>query len=47
VATVLDGKCYGGKVVRWDATAMPAGVYFYRLAVSGQQSAVNGKIVKY
>jgi hypothetical protein len=30
VATVLEGKWPGDQVVRWDATALPAGIYFYR-----------------
>jgi len=47
VATVLDGRWPGGQVVRWDASGLPAGVYFYRFAVGGQRSAVGGKIVKY
>jgi hypothetical protein len=47
VATVLDGRWSSGQVVRWDASALPAGIYFYRFVVSGQRSAVNGKIMKY
>jgi len=48
VAVVLDEKLPAGEhTVRWDAERMPAGIYFYRLAVGGQRSAVNGKLVKY
>lgn len=45
VATVVDGKWSGDQVVRWDASVLPAGIYFYRL-VGGQRSAV-GKIIKF
>jgi len=33
--------------VQWEAAELPAGIYFCGLAVGGQRSAVNGKIVKY
>jgi len=33
--------------VQWNAEEIPSGIYFYRLAVSGQRSAVSGKMVKY
>jgi photosystem II stability/assembly factor-like uncharacterized protein len=45
VATVVDGKWPGDQVVRWDADGLPAGIYFYRLEVGGQQSVVGGKIL--
>jgi predicted GH43/DUF377 family glycosyl hydrolase len=45
VAVVLDGACSGDQVVRWDASNLAPGVYFYRLAVGGQRSAVCGKIM--
>jgi len=48
VAVVVDEEMAAGEhTVRWDAERMPAGIYFYRLAVGGQRSAVNGKLVKY
>jgi len=46
VATVLDGRWSGGQVVRWDAGALSAGVYFYRLKTNDQRLK-TGKIVKY
>ena len=46
VATVLDGRVSGDQVVRWDATALPAGVYYYRL-MTDDQRLTTGKIVKY
>jgi hypothetical protein len=48
MAVMLDKKLPAGEhVVRWDASGLPAGIYFYRLLVGGQQSAVSGKVVKY
>jgi hypothetical protein len=56
VATVLDGRWPGGQVagwsgdqvVRWDASGLPAGVYYYRLSTIDQRlSTESGKIVKY
>jgi hypothetical protein len=48
VVMVLDEKLSAGEyTVKWDASGMPAGIYFYRLAVGDQRSAVGGKIVKY
>jgi hypothetical protein len=56
VATVLDGTWSGdqvagwpgGQVVRWNATSLPAGVYYYRLStVNCQLPTASGKIVKY
>ena len=47
VAVLLDQMIPGGKqTVQYDASALPAGVYFYRLMVGGQQSAV-GKLLKF
>jgi hypothetical protein len=57
VATVLDGKWPGDQVVRWDASNLPAGVYYYRLTTDDPSPAAGGlrtgrrlatgKIVKY
>jgi hypothetical protein len=58
VATVLDAEMAAGEhTVSWDATALPAGIYYYRLTIlrtasSGpaancQLPTVSGKIVKY
>ena len=47
VATLLDEMCYGDKVVRWDASGLPAGIYHYQLRAKGVGQVVTGKIVKY
>ncbi len=48
VAVVLDGRCSGDQVVRWDASGLPAGIYFYRLTTNDQRlTTETGKIVKY
>jgi hypothetical protein len=48
VAVVLDEEMAGGEhQVRFNAESLPAGIYFYRLIVGGQRSAVSGKMVKY
>jgi len=46
VATVLDGRWPGDQVVRWDASGLPAGVYYYRLQAADSRP-LTGKIVKY
>jgi hypothetical protein len=48
VAVVLD-ECLaaGTHQGQWDASGLPSGIYFYRLTVSGQRSAVSGKILKF
>jgi hypothetical protein len=48
VATVLDGRVSGGQVVRWDASDLPSGIYYYRLTTNDQRlTTETGKIVKY
>ena len=48
VITLADEQqSKGRQQVNWNAEGMPAGIYFFSLAVGGQRSAVNGKIVKY
>jgi hypothetical protein len=47
VAVVLDGRWSGDQVVRWDASALPAGIYFYQLRAEGEGQVGAGKIVKY
>jgi len=48
VATVVnEQQAKGMHQVKWDAKGLPAGIYFYRLAVNGQQLAGIGKMVKY
>ncbi|MDX9904984.1 MAG: T9SS type A sorting domain-containing protein [Bacteroidales bacterium] len=46
VATVMNGKWNDGKGVRWDASGLPAGVYFYELRAKGEGQGAAGKIVK-
>jgi hypothetical protein len=47
VATVLEGPWSGDKVIRWNATALPAGIYFYRTSTIDNRQSTMGKIVKY
>jgi hypothetical protein len=48
VAVLVDGEQPAGRhQVRWDACGLPAGIYYYKVTVGGQRSAVGGKIVKY
>jgi hypothetical protein len=48
VAVLVDGKQAAGEQrMQWEAEGMPAGIYYYRLAVSSWRSAVGGKIVKF
>ena len=48
VAVVVDQKLPAGEhTVRWDATALPAGIYFYRLSTVNCQLPTCGKIVMY
>ncbi len=53
VATVLDGRLSGDQVLRWDAGALPAGIYYYRLSTNDQRLTTDdrrlttGKIVKH
>jgi photosystem II stability/assembly factor-like uncharacterized protein len=46
VAVLVEGEQEAGRhQVRWEAGGMPAGIYFFRLTVSGQRSVI-GKLVK-
>ena len=47
VATVIDEKWYGDKVIRWDASGLPAGMYLYKLWAKSVGQVGAGKIVKY
>ena len=49
VATVIDEKLPAGeRTVRWDASGLPAGVYYYRLTTDDRPLPTGtGKIVKY
>jgi hypothetical protein len=48
VATVVDKVLPPGEhTVRWDASALPAGIYFYQLRAKGVGQVGAGKIVKY
>ncbi|MDX9905287.1 MAG: T9SS type A sorting domain-containing protein [Bacteroidales bacterium] len=47
VAILLDGMCNGDKVIRWDMSALPVGIYFYQFSTEGIGQGGNGKIVKY
>ncbi len=47
VAVLVDGEQAAGRQqVRWEAGGMPAGIYFFRLTVSGQRSAVGKLVIK-
>jgi hypothetical protein len=47
VAVVLDQTLPAGEhTVRWDATALPAGIYYYRLSTDDRR-LTTGKLVKY
>jgi hypothetical protein len=47
VATVLDEEMFAGEhTVQFDASGLPAGVYFYKLTVDSWQSA-GGKMIKF
>ena len=46
VATLLDEMWYGDKVVKWDASNLPAGVYYYRISTIDHRPSTMGKIVK-
>jgi hypothetical protein len=45
VATVLEGSWSEDQVVRWDATVLPTGVYYYLLTTDDRR-LTTGKIVK-
>jgi photosystem II stability/assembly factor-like uncharacterized protein len=45
VAVVLDGVCSGDQVVRWDASGLPAGIYFVELRAKGEGHRMVGKLV--
>lgn len=48
VATVLNEKLPAGEhTVRWDAGALPAGIYYYQLRAKGAGQVGAGKLVKY
>jgi hypothetical protein len=48
VAVVVDEEMPAGEhTVRWDAGALPAGIYFYQLRAEGGGQVGAGKIVKY
>jgi photosystem II stability/assembly factor-like uncharacterized protein len=48
VATVMEGRCSGDQVVRWDASSFPAGIYFYRLTTDDcRLTTCSGKILKH
>ena len=46
VATILDERMPAGeRLVQFDGSKLPAGIYFYRLTANGEQATANGKIV--
>lgn len=48
VAVVFDGELPAGEhTVRWDASALPAGIYYYRTSNIEHRQSTMGKIVKY
>jgi len=48
VAVLVDEEQAAGRQqVRWDASALPAGIYFYRLSTNDYRLTTTGKIVKY
>jgi len=47
-AFLLDQELPAGEhSVRWDATALPAGIYYYQLRAEGVGQVSAGKLVKY
>jgi hypothetical protein len=48
IAVLVDENLPPGEhTVSFDMSGLKAGIYLYRLAVGGQQSAVSGKLMKY
>jgi hypothetical protein len=45
VAVVLDGRWSGSQVIRWDASGLPAGIYYYQLRAEGAGQVGAGKMV--
>ncbi len=47
VATLVNGENQAGEHhVRWDASNMPSGMYFYRLQIGGWVQARSMMLVK-
>jgi hypothetical protein len=48
VAVVLDEEIPAGEhIIRFDASELPAGIYFYRLTTDDRRLTTSGKLVKY
>jgi hypothetical protein len=47
VATLFDGiQPQGSRHVTWDASGVPSGLYFARLAVSGRTRTIRLSLIK-